>query len=566
MNLKLILFCLLICQPMLAQQIHILDQQVVGKEINVISPKGKVVATIPAGHRPQLNQKFSAMSAFFTTTFVTYDFDQGWLPIYAKDIGWYLLDSKGMRAKVLGTKYSQVFPASNGVHRAEMPKEGRRGNAWTVYLNKNGERIAEEQKFNSGTAYSEGLAIVQPEAEPDVWQIIDVTGKKVARLQGDLAKYIHRINAFQNGLALATLKRPRGYDRKTFVYQTFYYDQSGQMAIDVSKLTGNAVNPFCRDFKEGIAHTYANNASYFFDVNGALIRKMDEVSKVHGVTDSHLLIKDDDGKIKLLNRNFEAVLLPTLAGEELKIERITSDYIIARSKHLDASSLKIFDADKYDLICRTNQHVVDVMKDRLFIGESKGLVSKLLAIEDFKGKSIYALFPAHRLFTSIEAALPFKEQVQHLEAKGLLDANQLLQFPNLKNLSLSGLQAATLPSEMDQLSKLERLNVMDAQELQELPASLSRLSNLNNLQISDCPKLRGLEILLPQLLALESFSSFDFKFEEDFVKAFKAQHPEIQFSNWQSGGEDIHFEDIEVLDEKGTIPPPPPPPKKKGNE
>lgn len=563
MKLKIFVCCLLACHTLLAQQIHILDQQVVGKEVNVISPKGKVVATIPAGHRPQINQQMNAMSAFFTTSFVAFDFDQGQLPIYTKDRDWYLMDNKGQRTKDFGKMYARVFPASDGIHRAEIKREDRRGRYWSAYLDENGDRISNEQKFVSGTAYSEGLAIVQ--AEPGTWQIIDHSGKKVAALQGDLAKYIHRISAFQDGLAMATIKRPRGYDRKSFVYQTFYYDRSGRPAIDVSKITGEAVNPFCRDFKEGLAYTVLNNAAYFFDVNGTLIRKMEAVSNVHGVTDKHLLVKDKTGELKLYDRNFEAVELPTIDGEILGVERIKSDLIIARSKYQGQRSLKIYDAKSLVLIGESKKHVVDVLEDRLLIGEAKGLVKKLLAIEDFKGNTIYALSPEHRLFSSVEAALPFREQVQHLDLKALEDATQLLEFPNLKNLALSDLKAASLPSDMDKLSKLEKLNIMDAQELQGLPASLSRLSSLTTLQISDCPKLRGLEKLLPQLLALESFSSFDFKFEEGFVKEFKAQHPEIEFSNWQTGGEGIDFEDVEVLDKKATVPPPPPPPKKNGN-
>lgn len=533
-NTILLLICALFINTSTFAQDHnlwvVLDQQVQNESTTVINHQGKATWSLPAGHKPQTDQKNDPINIKgLFESYSTYDFEHGPLAVRSVD-GWYLIDHTGKKIKDFGKTYKTLTAPMGGFYRAYEQHPVRRGASNIVYLDLQGNEAFSGKRFWEATAFNEGLALVQETDEKGRWLIINTKGETVVPLEAGLSSKMYQANEFQNGLALVTFNKMGNYKK-------VYINTQGAQAIspmDIAK----SPSPQAMNFRHGIGVVTADDKYYFLDTSGKLIGKFDLLLSVYDITKELIHVNNGQYINNLFDHQLKPVK-PALKPNEIFICEMTNDgYFggVVIDTVTDKRLFYIFDATTKAPLYHTEKYACVAENDRIIVAEVHQFDKKLKYILNLKGEKLYEI-PVHdRVFWSIADALPYSNDVRHLNLSEGDQLDQIGKFTQLKTLELSDLKETTLPAGFGKLQQLSSLKITDCNELKYLPAAFMKLKQLRTLSVTDCRSLTGLENIINALPDLEKVNTQNYTFEEGYIKNIKSTRPALEISNWVSTG------------------------------
>ena len=210
-----------------------------------ILPNGKLVFTLPEGD--QVVDKYPKEGTLNQITLGEHPlqvFSEGKAVVQRLDRSIYWINSKGIKVKEFGKRYSKMSAPIGGYCMAWEPIEGRRGENMMVFLDKNGVNAFGKQQFWEAAPFQEGLAAVQVEKN-GTWGFIDATGKIALQPVNIAPEQIQRLYNFSEGLAKVEIKKS---SRET---NYVYINKKGEVILDLKKLYPDKKISSAAHFQEG---------------------------------------------------------------------------------------------------------------------------------------------------------------------------------------------------------------------------------------------------------------------------------------------------------------------------
>lgn len=539
--LLLLVFCL--CSPILLAQNHFLVWQDFASDTRIlIDSKGNELATIEGNLLPAFSK--SPMNCFVQ--------DIAILRMKEGDVEtYYLLDTLG--------KLSDPIP-----HHVFHYREGyamirhRESNLYGV-IDRSGKVVVEPQ-YKSMNPFSEGLAAVTKDGKRGY---IDSQGNVVI-------PFLYLVASdFKDGLAMVKLEdgisfidksgqmlfEPVRSFRGTYTDTEFhndrckmsvrdqgvgYIDRSGKFAIPLQFKSGSS-------FSDGLAVASMGNGEYeFIDTNGniAIDKSFHSINSFkHGLARVQDL---ETQKYGLINTKGEYIIPPNF---EANIVQASSDRIIVRKAVEDfdkaksvgdrnrTAGMKPFIYDGQGKLLRELPVCcsVEMLNDDLICIQYADSPANNYEIIDLEGNVRYRPYLKNIRFKSLDEAAQYPiDSVQHLSLSGLpfssifykeetpLD-DRLFAYKALVSLDMDDFNFATLPAEIAQFHKLEKLS-LEGSGLSKLPEEICQLTQLKELNLKSNYKLKNLpDCFVENLQQLEHLNVKRCDFDSDTFYELKTK-------------------------------------------
>ena len=494
----------------------------------VIDKTGKIIFTIKPEYKPELEES----DILGMSTYYSFDFTDGPLHVISKDSS-FLMDRQGkIIAAFPRTKYRLKF-YSEGMMAGWIRPEPKSSEVM-IYLDSNGKEAFNGKMFTKATPFSEGHAIVQLKDSAASWQIINISGQKVADLSPDFATFIQSANPFSSGLAVVTIK-PGSYRGKSHNYEYVFVDYHGKEVLNMMNVTGlyNGYGP--NDFKNNLSLLRSDPYTFtLFDKSGKILARNLQSAKID-ITEQLLLlaIPEENSFVgHVYDHSYKEIPLPVRKDSRVEFIFITDKYIgiYTLDSLTNAFASEILNASDMSTVYKTDKIVMDMVDEMILIGDPRS--QKLLEIEDLKGNSLFGATPETRVFESFKEALPHKEQVNHLKISHEKSVDALCTFSNLRTLELYKFAGEKLPTCIGYIPNLSKLTILDSPSLTVLPKSLAKAGKFESIHLSDCPKLENLEEIITTCTSLKRVTLINTDLNQDFISKMKKERPELEIESW----------------------------------
>jgi len=547
-----------------------------GKQTIFVDGNGKTIFTLPKGHHPQFTQP-----PFYPVFKHKLDvFHNGLTTIKTENDSIYWIDKSGNIIKEFGKKYSRFEPASSEYILGWKLTGSIFSRPTFIYMDKRGNNVFGNKKFWNASKFSDGYAAVQ-EKEDGNWNFINKQGEFDTYLIKYSPKTIKRIYNFKNGLSkIEILKENSKYDIGNYIF----IDKQGREVINIKKLYPQKRIKDVSDYNEFIQIIFSsksrNNDVVFIDKNGKEIIKLKGVSKCGNFKNELSLVqKDIFNRISghnnkyLIDRNGKRFVLKL--EDNYKIKSIKENGLllhinIENDRHQVLDCLyKTFPLERK---FSTKGEIIAYNRRYIFTVDENNY-----KLYDYNGKIIWEPDIEEIVYTSVNDALKNKNKAKRYIVNDSKDFNKgLFELKNLEELTLESLDLLRIPSEINQLKKLKKLNIINLSRIKQLPPEIWELNNLeilglykldkltnipnnistnNRLQIIeiaaipnlksiplefknlnflkeltivDCGnKINGIEEIIEKLPNLNKFMFSGFNLEESFIQRMKKENPNL---------------------------------------
>ena len=428
-----------------------------------------------------------------------------------------------------------------------------------VYMDKKGNEVFDGKEYWEATPFHDGYAIVQETDKNGPWKVIDHTGKVSGTFSTDYAPYIQSAEPFYEGLALVTLKRPKGYDRKSHVYEMIYFNHKAEPVIRLKDVVGTYGRMNCGNFTHGLVGCYTSGKYHFFNTVGETVLEIPNTRGVLGIYPKYILIRGSNHVDYIVDRNTGA--LSKVLDKKHTVYSVNpgyEDYIIAIAMDTVTKEKMsyVIGTEKLDTIAKTPDRIIGMLSDNYITGMLNGYKIVLSEVRSIDGKTIYQLSPENREFMSLAEALKYEDKVRTLNLTREKSVDGIEKLINLEHLSLYGFDMNVFPDVFDRFSQLKTLRFSENANLVALPNSIITCKQLTRLSIDNCKQVKNLEEIIIAMPQLKKVRTTNYEFKDGFLQQMKDERPQLTIENWFQSEPETHEEviDLEVMEEAPPAP------------
>lgn len=376
-NILAVITCLFIWQVAMGQlqDFVVVLEPSCGNPSCVIDKDGKQLFQIDTTERFIVESKpYKGKSLIFEYTFF-YDKDRGPLIVLSNE-AYELRDFQGNKIARL-TKYGSIHSAWNGRIKAVLKKTDAKQPSRYVYLDEAGAERFNGEQFLYATNFAEDLAIVMTESNE--WKVVSKEDESLGIIDESEVGVIKLAKPFSDGLAL--LVTDQGH---------VYVNERGELQFKLSEKIPNAQYP-ASGFLYGVAYVDDGDDYVFFDKNGEIVKRFENIMKPMGRNSDYVLFYTRDAKRLLVSRKDLVELeITKLPHENTTIDKVFGHY--ARVMYTDMNTGKrhysLVDLRKNEVAFSSNRNVLGV-RDGKFYAASKKYQNDLYFIQKINGAYLY---------------------------------------------------------------------------------------------------------------------------------------------------------------------------------
>jgi hypothetical protein len=481
-----------------------------------IDSTGKVVGTLPADYKilntgDGKHDGGYAMGLAGNTVSANFlipakDFKTGKISFF---------DKSGKFKLSYGDFFESISPNINGFHLAtHVDNKGMIPKTSYIFLNADGSRVFEYNGYYKADRFSEGMAAVHHRG----WHYIDYMGNKYNLIDSSLTNIVD-VSSFYNGVSKIKIWKGNYLGGEHFRF--IFIDKKGNKLIDTEDIFPNEHIGIMGNMRDSISRIiFLDNKGYnlwgqtaYLKLNGEVLSRFDSLFRIQEFSGGYVPVLIQTKTAQKI-KNAEGFIF-TKNGEKigfgkdkdvLELIRIDGQFywVYLKDKNDNSNFSGIYDVMKREFIYQNKHDIMGMKWDLISFRDSKS--NRYYVVNYKTGEIVFDTDKSELVFTDINEALAFKNEVRKFVCSKSEDVVRLGELQNLKELTLRNMDIVELPKNF-QFAHLEKLKIDGLRNLKKLP---DHIKDLKKLSLRNCPNVDNLMEMLTGLNGLEELFIINF--------------------------------------------------------